>query len=598
MSSYQLDNIKPGEQNVTTSVNFDVDNAANGLSNRAKTTERLELNRIKDEETIARFGKKQQLKVSTILAQLTHRNNNAILNILQRRFKSLSAVGLTCGLMLTWEVILFTLQFGLQNGGPAGLIYGFLAAWCGASLQAVVMAEMASMIPLAGGPFNWVAILSPPWCRKFLSYLAGWLTVISWQAFVAEVCYTCASLIQGLIILNYEDYDPKLWQATLLFYAIALFGVFINTYLGRLLPRIEALMLILYIVGFFAVLIPVAYLSPHTSAKKVFTVFQNLGGWDSMGLSFFVGWITSVSSFVGNDGADHIAEEISQATKVIPFSIWFSTIFNGVLGFSMLLAVLFGVQDIVAATESATGFPFMEIFVGSLGSTAANALVSFQPHSTQTRRVGAILVGIIVITVVNVFSVSSVMATASRTLWAFSRENGLSYSKFLVKVRTTMTQHYDTGADIVDPNTRLPINAILVTLVINVLLALISIGSLTAFGAFYSVVLAAYQSSFLLAASVMLRKRLSTPTSEIPWGPFQLKRLGVPITILAIIYTILALFFSFWPAFAQVDAATMNWSCLIFGGALIFSMVFWVLYGRKVYVGPIWEFDGQFVRMN
>jgi choline transport protein len=161
-------------------------------------------------------------------------------------------------------------------------------------------------IPLAGGPFNWVAILSPPWCRKFLSYLAGWLTVISWQAFVAEVCYTCASLLQGLIILNYEDYDPKLWQATLLFYAIALFGVFINTYLGRLLPRIEALMLILYIVGFFAVIIPVAYLSPHTSAKKVFTVFQNLGGWDSMGLSFFVGWITSVSSFVGNDGADHI----------------------------------------------------------------------------------------------------------------------------------------------------------------------------------------------------------------------------------------------------------------------------------------------------
>jgi hypothetical protein len=41
------------------------------------------------------------------------------------------------------------------------------------------------------------------------------------------------------------------------------------------------------------------------------------------------------------------------------------------------------------------------------------------------------------------------MATASRTLWAFSRENGLPYSKILVKVRTAMTQHYDTGADIV-----------------------------------------------------------------------------------------------------------------------------------------------------
>ena len=38
-----------------------------------------------------------------------------------------------------------TLEYGLQNGGPAGLIYGFILAWVGQSLQALVMAEMASM---------------------------------------------------------------------------------------------------------------------------------------------------------------------------------------------------------------------------------------------------------------------------------------------------------------------------------------------------------------------------------------------------------------------------------------------------------------------
>ena len=38
-----------------------------------------------------------------------------------------------------------TLLYGLEDGGPAGLIYGYLLAWCGASLQALVMAEMASM---------------------------------------------------------------------------------------------------------------------------------------------------------------------------------------------------------------------------------------------------------------------------------------------------------------------------------------------------------------------------------------------------------------------------------------------------------------------
>ncbi|KAF2188436.1 hypothetical protein K469DRAFT_769162 [Zopfia rhizophila CBS 207.26] len=370
MSSYELDNIKePGQAAIATSANSESGNT-----------------RLQDEAVIAKFGKKQQLK-------------------------SLSSVGLTCGLMLTWEVILFTLQFGLTNGGPTGLIYGFMAAWTGAMLQALVMAEMASiyaLIPLA-------------------------------EAFVAEVCYTCASLIQGTIILTHSNDKPKLWHATLLFYAIVLFGLFISTYLGCLLPRIEAPMLI---------------------------------------------------------------------------PIWFSTLFNGLVGIAMMIAV-------------------------------------------------------IVITAVNVFSVSSVLARASRTLWAFSREN-------------------------VNPKTRLPINAIIVTISVNILLALISVGSTAAFATFYSVVLAAYYSSFLLSASVMLHKRLTTPTSEIPWGPFSLKKLGIPITIVDMGYTATALFFSFRPQTAEVIPASMNYSSLHFGAALIFSMGFWLLSGRKVHVGPIWEFEGRF----
>ncbi|KAB8297777.1 hypothetical protein EYC80_001577 [Monilinia laxa] len=69
----------------------------------------------------------------------------------------------------------------------------------------------------------------------------------------------------------------------------------------------------------------------------------------------------------------------------------------------------------------------------------------------------------------------------------------------------------------------------------------------------------------------------------MPWGAFRLRKLGVPITIIAMIYTVIALFFSSWSAFSTVDAANMNWSCLIFGGAIIFSMIFWLLHGRKVY---------------
>lgn len=72
----------------------------------------------------------------------------------------------------------------------------------------------------------------------------------------------------------------------------------------------------------------------------------------------------------------------------------------------------------------------------------------------------------------------------------------------------------------------------------------------------------------------------------------------MPITIMAILYSVVALFFSFWPQTAQVQPAGMNYSILIFGVALLFSWGFWAVYGRKVYVGPIWEFEGEFVRVN
>ena len=96
----------------------------------------------------------------------------------------------------------------------------------------------------------------------------------------------------------------------------------------------------------------------------------------------------------------------------------------------------------------------------------------------------------------------------------------------------------------------------------------------------------------------MLHKRLTTPDSELPWGPFRLGRLGVPITVGALIYTSLAVFFSFWPSITPVTAVTMNYASLIFGGFLLFSLVFWFVHGRKVYVGPIWEFDRGYTRKN
>ena len=143
-------------------------------------------------------------------------------------------------------------------------------------------------------------MLAPRSSRKFLSFLTGWLTVTGWQASVASGGYLSGTLIQGMIVLNYPNYNFQQWHGTLLLWAVILIAVFINTVVSSLLPMLEAIILIIHVLGFFAILIPLVYMGSAGSASSVFTSFINDGGWSTQGLSFFVGLIGNVFAFLGD----------------------------------------------------------------------------------------------------------------------------------------------------------------------------------------------------------------------------------------------------------------------------------------------------------
>ncbi len=62
---------------------------------------------------------------------------------------------------------------GLQDGGPAGLVYGFLFCWAGYTAVVASLAELVSVVPTAGGQYHWTFELAPPKYRKFVSYVTG-----------------------------------------------------------------------------------------------------------------------------------------------------------------------------------------------------------------------------------------------------------------------------------------------------------------------------------------------------------------------------------------------------------------------------------------
>jgi choline transport protein len=214
-------------------------------------------------------------------------------------------------------------------------------------------------------------------------------------------------MIQGVVILNYPDYDPKPWQTILLLYAVLVLATFINTYLASQLPNIESLVLLVHILGFFAILIPLVYLAPHGSPSDVFNTFRNDGNYSTQSLAFFVGLMTSIFALIGVDSAAHMAEEIQNASTVVPYAMISTVTVNGILGFAMLIAILFCAGDISLALASPTGFPFIEIFNQATGTVAAATGMT------------------VIIVLAQVLACIGLVATASRMTWAFARERGI-----------------------------------------------------------------------------------------------------------------------------------------------------------------------------
>lgn len=227
--------------------------------------------------------------------------------VLKRNFGFMSMLGFSCTIMVTWEGMCAVFTQGFSNGGTAGLIYGFILVWIGTICLFTTLGELASMAPTAGGQYYWVALLAPKSSRRFLSYVTGWLTVTGWQALVASGGYLVGTQIQGLVILNRQDYNATGWQGTLLYWAAILIAVVFNTVISSALPKIEGLILLIHTLGFVAIMIPIVDLAPRAAAEEVFTTFLNEGNWSTQGLSFFVGISGVAFAFLGTDAAIHVS---------------------------------------------------------------------------------------------------------------------------------------------------------------------------------------------------------------------------------------------------------------------------------------------------
>lgn len=129
------------------------------------------------------------------------------------------------------------------------------------------------------------------------------------------------------------------------------------------------------------------------------------------------------------------------------------------------------------------------------------------------------------------------VAAGSRQAWAFARDDGLPFSRWMQKI--TVVQ-----------GTPIPVNSMLASLAVTVVLSFIILGSSEAFNSIAGLLSGAIGFSYAISIGCVLWRRLYG--APLPPARWSLGRWGVPINAVGCAFEILVTIMSFFPLMSSV----------------------------------------------
>ena len=312
---------------------------------------------------------------------------------------------------------------------------------------------------------------------------------------------------------------------------------------------------VLHVLGFIGILITMGVMAPKHTPHFVFLEFSNTSGWSSSAISWLVGLLSTIYPFLGYDAACHLAEEMPLPSRNVPLAMVGSVLVNGIMGLAFAFMLLFSLGDLNDLLTSPTGFPFMQLFL-NITKNKAGATVM-----------------VLTVSLVAVAANAAGLTSTSRTFWAFARDDATPFAKFFARV---------------DHKLKVPIPAIVAVTVVQMIVGLLYLGNSTAFNAVLSMAILGMYASYILPILYMViygRRKLQRKD----FGPFCMGKLGMVVNLVAVGWLVIAMIFSTFPSFEPVTPQNMNYAVVVMGGWLTIGTVYFAIWGRKKYVGPVME---------
>ncbi|EAT90576.2 hypothetical protein SNOG_02364 [Parastagonospora nodorum SN15] len=428
-----------------------------------------------------------------------------------------------------------TLFYPIACAGPVGIIWG----WLGVSLiilcVAASLGEITSIYPTSGGVYYQTFMLAPPSYRRIASWICGWAFVVGNITITLAVNFATA-LFLGACINVFESapgvgiFEGTNWQVYLIFLAITLLCNLVSALGNRWLPWLDTFAIFWTFAGVLAIIVSILAIAKNGrhNAKYVFTEFDpSNSGW-------VPGWM---------------CEEVEHPATQVPKALVGTVALNTVMGLVFLIPLVFVLPNQADLYGLLSGQPVPTIIKEAVGSSG-----------------GAI--GLLIpLLVLGLICGIGCTTAASRATWAFSRDGAIPGFKWWRVVNVKLD---------------VPLNAMMLSMAVQLILGLIYFGAPVAFNAFSGVGVICLTLSYAMPILISLARG----RSQVKDGAFHLGALGTFCNVVALAWSALAIPLFSMPTVLPVTAQSMNYASVVFAGFFVIATLWYYAWGRKNYEGP------------
>ncbi|KAL7625882.1 hypothetical protein AAE478_005106 [Parahypoxylon ruwenzoriense] len=459
-----------------------------------------------------------------------------------------------------------TLYYPLVGGGPVNIIWGWIAVSLIILCVAASLGEITSVYPTAGGVYYQTFMLAPPRWRRIAAWTCGWLYVVGNVTITLAVNFGTTLFLVGCVnVFETPDGQGVLagepYQVFLIFLGITLLCNAVSSLCNRWLPILDVrtqtwllsdhptFAIFWTFAGVIAIMVCILAIAKEgrRDASWVFTHFEVNSGW-TPGWSFVVGLLHAAYATSSTGMIISMCEEVRAPATQVPKAMVLTICINTIAGIAFLVPLVFVLPDIPDLVLLAQPVPAI------IKSAVGNSGGAF-----------GLLIPLLVLAIICGIGCTT---AASRCVYAFARDGAIPGSKWWKEVNQTLD---------------VPLNAMMLSMVVQIVLGVIYFGSSAAFNAFSGVGVIALTASYAAPIVVSLvdgRKTVST-------GSFYLGSFGWFCNIVAISWSLLAIPLFCMPSTVPVvDPTLMNYASVVFIGFTVISVGYYFAHGRSHYQGP------------